>query len=220
MPKPIKFSLFLVWVLAAMSLGLPSSVGPVAAASASESSQSIPRWAKHFPLSMDVPVKKFLSLEEGVVRQRRWELFAFRPSGATSLDSICLEVGSLYFGGGRGGQFQSGHACGKITQPERPTSIESGFSIKKSFKAPVTSSVVIASVVSDEVETVRFRLDPGPNRREHVHQVGSKEARRINLAPFGFVAFDSAHRTCVLGVDEFGQSESLLTKSSPGHCEG
>src|SRR3954471_7965092 len=99
MLRQIKLSLFLFWFLAvAMALGLVSGAGPVAAASARHPAQSIPRGAKLFPLSMDVPVTKFLRLEEGIVRQRRWEVFAFRPSGATSLNSICLEVGSLYFG--------------------------------------------------------------------------------------------------------------------------
>jgi len=218
--KLIKFSLGLLWLLFAMGLGLALGVGPVAAATARHSSQSIPRWAKQFPLSMDVPVEKFLRLEEGVVRQRRWELFAFRPSGATSRDSICLEVGSLYYGSGHGGQFQSGYACGNIARPERPIVFESGFSIKKSLRAPITSSAVITTVVSDEVEAVRFRLKPGPNRRENVQQIGLREARRINLDPFGYVAVDAAHKTCLTGLDVFARG-GLLPKSSPDqHCEG
>jgi hypothetical protein len=167
---------------------------------------------------MGVPVKKYIPLEEGIVRQRRWKIFAFRPRGAKASNHICLDIGSLYFGSGRGGQFQSGYACGVVTEMGNAVLNESGFSIKKSFNTPMVSSTVIAGAVSSDAASMRLRLKPGPNRLEQVHLVGPNEAHEANLAPFGFVALDPAQKACVLSLEEFDQDGNVLTNSSANDC--
>jgi hypothetical protein len=208
-----------LWItLAAVVLGV-SCAGPAALASGG-GKPVVPAWVKQFPLGMDIPVKKYLPLEEGVVRERRWEVFAFRAKGANSSSHMCLDIGSLYFGSGSGGQFQSGYTCGLVTEAGNPVLNESGFSIKKSFKTPTVSSTVIAGAVSSDVASVRFRLKPGPNRREQIHLVGSKEAQRADLASFGFVTIDPAHKACVRSVEEFAQDGSLEHSGPVRNCGG
>jgi hypothetical protein len=104
----------------------------VALARTSENGKEEGAWVRAFPLWMAIPRNKFAVLGGGYLHKLRWGAYVYRNFGPKAGLRPCIEVGTLYFGSGRGSSFQDGAACGALAPPaQQPIVNESAFSIKR-----------------------------------------------------------------------------------------
>lgn len=176
-------------------------------------------WVRSFPLWMGIPRTSFAKLDEGVVHKRRWATYAYRGNGQGAGQMPCVEIGALYFGGGRGGSFQHGSACGPLAPPaEEPILNESGFSIKSGPHSRASNDTVIAIAAGKAVVDVKLRLSGGREIQKRTLLLSSKQAGKANVAQFGYAVFAVGRKTCVKSATGYDAAGSILFRSSPRPC--
>jgi hypothetical protein len=199
-----------------MGYGGFSSSSGLAGAEARQETES--EWVRSFPLWMGIPRTSFAKLGEGVIHKRRWGAYVYRGYGRDAGQMPCVEIGALYFGGGRGGSFQHGSACGALAPPtEQPVLNESGFSIKLPH-GRTSSDTVIAIAVGRAVANVKLLLRGGREIKRRTLLLSAKQAGKANVAQFGYVVFAVGRKACVISATGYDAGESVLFRSSPRSC--
>lgn len=205
-------------VLTCIQAGI--SMGATGAADQSSTrSAAMPRWAQQFPLDMAIPVNRYAFLDEGNVRQRRWAAYVFRPKGATDSRSSCIYVGSIYYGGGRGGVFSDDIACGRNdSSSQAAILVASGFSTKKSPRRPLVSDTVVGIGVPPKVTRVLVEIRPRPSQSRVTRMLSAKDAMKARVGQFRFVAFAVARRACVVSVAGYDSSGAQVLHPQAHSC--
>lgn len=176
-------------------------------------------WVRSFPLWMGIPRKSFAKLGEGVVHKRRWGVYVYRDDGPGAGRRPCVEIGALYFGGGRGGAFQHRSACGALAPPaEQPLLNESGFRIKPGFDGPFVSDTVIALAVPKTVIEVKVQLHGGRTILKRTRLLTSEQASKANIIQFRYVTLAVGRRDCVMSTIGYDDTGSVLFRSPSRSC--
>ena len=74
--------------LVGYGVGLPGQ----STAERASAEYSLSKTARGFSLGSTLPTKRFITLGEGRLKERRWGAFAFRPARAESQAVVCLEI--------------------------------------------------------------------------------------------------------------------------------
>jgi hypothetical protein len=204
-------------VVAISQGGMSDSSGLARAGTQKHESES--SWVRSYPLWMGIPRTSFAKLAEGVIHKRRWAAYAYRGDGREAGQMPCVEIGALYFGGGRGGSFQHGSACGPLAPPaEQPILNESGFSIKSGPRSRASNDTVIAVAVGKPVVDVKLLLSGGREIQKRTLLLSSKQASKANVAQFGYVVFAVGRKACVISAMGYDAAGSVLFRSPQRSC--
>lgn len=207
------------WLLAVSGAG---TAAEVERAFGRTGASAVPKWVAEIPLWRFVPVRdhRFAVLEEGVSRQMRWGLYAFRGHGVDPGQKPCLELVTLYFGGGqRAVSVHNGASCGPLAPPAvSPVAIQSGFKVEKQIHGPFVSSNAAGLTFGLNVRHVSLTLVPGPSRGYATKVLSRVQAEKANIEPFRFVAFGVAHDLCIAGIEGFDEAGVQVLTSSGGGC--
>jgi hypothetical protein len=215
------FRIFIV-VLSALSIGLPHSGVKASGANVGSlrDGHGVPKEAREFPLWSMVPSKAFAVLDEGVIRQQRWGLYAFRGRAPYAGQKPCIELVTLYFGSPAGGlSLQSNHVCGMLSPPaEQPLLMEGGITVAKTIGGPTVSDSIFGMAMALDVQTARFVFEPNMTRRFHLKLLTKDQARKARLPQFKYIAFGVAKAVCVSQVEATDSHGQTVVETPMQRC--
>jgi hypothetical protein len=193
-----------IGVLSVFSIGFLQSNVMASGASGglSSASRDVPNAVREFPLWSMVPSKLFAVLDEGIVRQQRWGLYAFRGRGPHARQKPCIELVTLYFGSPAGGlSLQDSHSCGMLAPPaKQPLLMEGGITVSKAVEGPTVSDSIFGMAMALNVRDTRLFFEPSMMRRLRLKLLTKDQARKAHLPQFKYLAFGIAKAVCVSRV--------------------
>jgi len=167
--------------------------------------------AKKFPLWSALPVSSFAVLDEGVLKERRWGVYAFRGKRTNRGASTCIQIVSLRELGSGLSIFGGDSICGALA-PSNDVPI-----LDRVVYDTVKSST-LAIAVDPTVTQVAFDLNQGPDLVRRTKLLSSMQASKAHVRQFRYVVFSLASSVCIESVLGFSAVGEQVFETSRRAC--
>lgn len=184
----------------------------VASAPASQySSASLPNSVMHFPMWSVLPAKRFAILGEGVIKRRRWAIFAFANGRPGASQHPCIEDVTLRYVGGLISINHGEPSCGALAPPNPiPVATEYAFTN--------VGGVVVGMTLDPSIARVKMDFSTGPDLDVSTKLLSSHQAKKSRLRAFRYVALGLSRKACLEAFQGVSGSGNTIFQTSPQEC--
>jgi hypothetical protein len=163
------------------------------------------------PLWKVLPTKHFAVLGEGVVRGRRWAIYAFARGGPESKERPCIEDVNLRYEHGVASINSGEPSCGALAPPN-PVPVTTEYVFTN------VSGMVVGMTAASSVRQVELRLSDGRQLKLATKLLSAKQATKAKVGQFRFIAVGLEKRGCLESTRGLSSSGEALFETAPAHC--
>lgn len=172
---------------------------------------SMPSWVMDIPLWKVLPTKQFAILGEGVLRGKRWGVFAYAGNGPRSDRYPCIRSVTLGYERGLILINDGGPSCGGLAPPRSvPVTTEHVFTN--------SVGVVVGMTLNEAVASVKLNFSAGADLDVLTKRLNSHQASKAKVRPFRYVAIGVGRKACLEAFSGMAKSGDLLFQTPTQEC--
>lgn len=199
--------LVLFCVLVVPFLGNESSVAQVS----QKPKGSLPGQVMDIPLWKVLPTKHFAILGEGVVKRRRWAIFAFMNDHAGSARYPCIENVTLRYEHRSISITTSEPSCGALAPPS-PTPVTTEYVFTK------VAGMVVGMTLAPSVARLKMHFSSGSDLDVPTKLLNAGQAKKARIRSFRYLAMGVQRKACLESFEGVSKNDVALFQTSPQEC--
>jgi hypothetical protein len=206
-----RFTLFRVMALSCTITALFLVCESSLARATQKPGASVPGWVMNIPLWKVLPTKQFAILGEGVVKSRRWAIFAFANDRSKANTHPCIENVTLRYEHRSVSISNGAPSCGALAPPN-PVPVTTEYAFTN------VGGVVVGMTLDPSVARVRMDFSAGPDLDVPTKLLNSRQAKKARLKPFQYVAMGVGRKACLEAFEGIAESGDTLFQTALQEC--